>query len=402
MRNLMRQRRNRVALITSPHAGRMNMAETPAGLLRRMGIEVTQELSVEEAARMAPSGWRWKLYGVTAVVAAGGDGTIGTAAAHVVGTNLPLGILPLGTSNDVARALGVPLNLEQAATAIAEGAVTETDAGIVVTREAQTEAVPAWRLDQHLVRLAKEIQARRLPRTFLHAATLGLNIEFARLATDASRRERLGQLTYAASTVEALTKLQPVPVTLRLRGVRMPSSGGEDAAPQHDLTITCNALQVAVVNTPVFGGGLNLRVPGVSANDQLLDFLVVEAPESGLLRGVAEAIISGFARLGETASGAYLGLEDEDVAEATAVSSAGMMAAGAGSVWPGVRRIQARAARIETPTVVDVTLDGEICARTPFEVSVARHPLRVLLPRDAHRAPAEVTATATHNSSIPV
>ena len=50
---------------------------------------------------------------------------------------------------------------------------------------------------------------------FLHAATLGLNVEFARLATDAQRRERLGSLTYAASALEAVTRYRPVDVTLR-------------------------------------------------------------------------------------------------------------------------------------------------------------------------------------------
>jgi diacylglycerol kinase family enzyme len=57
--------------------------------------------------------------GVDALVAAGGDGTISTAAAAVAGTDMPLGILPLGTLNHFARDAGIPLDLEAAVAAIA-------------------------------------------------------------------------------------------------------------------------------------------------------------------------------------------------------------------------------------------------------------------------------------------
>jgi diacylglycerol kinase family enzyme len=388
-------RRHRVVLITSPRAGHMGAAGSPAGLLRRAGIEVTHALSVEECVQIPASGRRWKRLGVTAVVAAGGDGTIGAATEHIVGTDLPLAILPLGTSNNIARSLGVPLELEQAVAAIVGGAASEVDIGTVVSREEET-AISPWRLDRLAQRLFDAALSRRHPLAFLHAATLGLNVEFARLATDASRRERLGQLTYATSTVGALAKLQLVPVTLRLRDVRVPSTIGGDSTMQPALTVTYNALQVAVVNTPVFGGALNLRVPGVSASDHLLDFLVIEAPEPGLLRGVAEALVSAFARLGEATTGISAGLDGEDIAGAAAA----VPPTAEGTVWPGVRRIQARAGRIETPTAVDVTLDGEIRARTPFEAVIAQRPIRVLLPREAQHDPAEVAvASPAHNAT---
>jgi diacylglycerol kinase family enzyme len=63
--------------------------------------------------------------------------------------------------------------------------------------------------------------------SFLHAATLGLNAEFAHLATDASRRAALGGLTYPASSLEALTHLRSIAVRLQLTGVpaRNPATG---------------------------------------------------------------------------------------------------------------------------------------------------------------------------------
>lgn len=50
-----------------------------------------------------------------AVLVAGGDGTVSTAARHLGGTPVAIGIVPLGTFNLAARDLGIPLDLHQAA-----------------------------------------------------------------------------------------------------------------------------------------------------------------------------------------------------------------------------------------------------------------------------------------------
>lgn len=59
--------------------------------------------------------------GVQLVIAAGGDGTIGTVAGVLAGTSTRLGILPLGTLNHFARDLGIPPGLDDAAKVIAQG-----------------------------------------------------------------------------------------------------------------------------------------------------------------------------------------------------------------------------------------------------------------------------------------
>lgn len=64
---------------------------------------------------------------VEAVVAGGGDGTISAAAAIAFKSNKPLGVLPAGTMNLFARALGMPLELDRALAAIARGEVDHID-----------------------------------------------------------------------------------------------------------------------------------------------------------------------------------------------------------------------------------------------------------------------------------
>ena len=65
------------------------------------------------------------------VVLGGGDGTLSTGAAALVGSPKPLGILPLGTLNHFAKDMGIPQDLDQAVATIEQGHVTEVDVGEV-------------------------------------------------------------------------------------------------------------------------------------------------------------------------------------------------------------------------------------------------------------------------------
>ena len=57
------------------------------------------------------------------VVAAGGDGTLNSVASKLMNTEIPMGILPLGTFNYVARLLNIPLDLLKAAEVVATGQI---------------------------------------------------------------------------------------------------------------------------------------------------------------------------------------------------------------------------------------------------------------------------------------
>jgi diacylglycerol kinase family enzyme len=61
------------------------------------------------------------------LIAAGGDGTISTAAAALAGTDIPLGVLPFGTLNHFAKDLGIPLELEASVQNIIDNNVTAVD-----------------------------------------------------------------------------------------------------------------------------------------------------------------------------------------------------------------------------------------------------------------------------------
>jgi diacylglycerol kinase (ATP) len=67
------------------------------------------------------------LLGYRAVVAAGGDGTIAEVITGLAGSTVPLGILPIGTANQVAANLGIPPDVERAAEVAVNGVPTPVD-----------------------------------------------------------------------------------------------------------------------------------------------------------------------------------------------------------------------------------------------------------------------------------
>jgi len=85
-------------------------------------IRLTEPEDLDEALGEAA-----KASGLDAVVAGGGDGTLSCAAGHLAGTDRPLGILPLGTLNHLARDAGIPTELDEAAAVIAGGHVRAID-----------------------------------------------------------------------------------------------------------------------------------------------------------------------------------------------------------------------------------------------------------------------------------
>ena len=66
-----------------------------------------------------------------AVIVCGGDGSISSAAPAIMESGLPLGIVPAGTANDLARTLSIPLDHAAAADLIVRGYTRRIDVGLV-------------------------------------------------------------------------------------------------------------------------------------------------------------------------------------------------------------------------------------------------------------------------------
>ena len=125
----------KATVLLNASAGAIAASETPATLSRvREAFELAHfpaeihaisHESLPAAARDAAAS------DADVVVLGGGDGTLSTGAAALVGGDKPLGILPLGSLNHFARDAGIPLDLDQAVGTIARGHVREVDVGEV-------------------------------------------------------------------------------------------------------------------------------------------------------------------------------------------------------------------------------------------------------------------------------
>lgn len=113
----------RAGLIFNPVAGKgdaeQELATIKALLSPHLHLEVFQtrlDLNPAEQARAAISA------GVDVLIASGGDGTISAVAAAVIGTGIPLAVIPRGIANAFAQGLGLPVTIERACIAILQGA----------------------------------------------------------------------------------------------------------------------------------------------------------------------------------------------------------------------------------------------------------------------------------------
>lgn len=182
---------------------------------------------------------------VSCVLLGGGDGTMHAAAAALRDTALPLGILPLGTANDLARSLEIPLEPERAAALILAARTRTIDLGTV-------NGIP-----------------------FFNVASLGLSVAITKRLTRLMKR-RFGRLAYPLAAALTLIRARRFSASLRIDGVET-------------LTTT---LQIAVGNGRFYGGG-NVIDPDAEIDDGTLHVYSLEPRAPWRLLFMARAFRTG-------------------------------------------------------------------------------------------------------------
>ncbi|HEY9804075.1 MAG TPA: lipid kinase [Leptolyngbyaceae cyanobacterium] len=165
---------------------------------------------------------------VDLVIVGGGDGTLNAVVDALVETQLPLGILPLGTANDLARTLGISNSLPEACKTIAQGELRRIDLG--------------WVNGKH----------------FFNVASLGLSVKITRRLTKEFKR-RWGVLAYAVTALQVIWKSRPFTAEIRTK----------------DRVFRAKTVQIAVGNGRYYGGGMAI-VPDARIDDQRLDLYSLE------------------------------------------------------------------------------------------------------------------------------
>jgi len=223
-----------LALLVNPHSAggrtlkllpRVEAALDARRIVFRLQKTRDLEHGVEQSLRAVEAG--------EVPVVMGGDGLVGAIGGALAGAETPLGIVPGGRGNDLARVLGIPDDPEGAVGVIAAGRVRRIDVG--------------------------EANGKR----FLGIASTGFDSEANRIANET--RLPLGNLVYAYGALRALLSWKPVRFTIRVDEERIRFTG----------------YTVAAANNRAYGGGMFVA-PDAELDDGELD--IVTLAEVGKLR----------------------------------------------------------------------------------------------------------------------
>ena len=194
------------------------------------------------------------LDGVRVFFAMGGDGTLQGLVNAAYGTDVLLGVIPVGGGNDFARALGLPRDPIAALQKGLSGAPRNVDLVRVRTADARE-------------------------RLYLGGGGVGLDAEAAKHACGRYRNWP-GRWRYMAATLHAFRMHRPSAIRAILN---------DDPQTLRRETL----LLASVLNTPTFGSGIRLA-PNARIDDGLLDLIFVEELSFGqLLRIVPGLLLSG-------------------------------------------------------------------------------------------------------------
>jgi diacylglycerol kinase (ATP) len=240
-----------LALLPNPVAGKGHNDAKVAEIMRRLhaaGLDVRElrgadAVDSEKLAREAVAA------SVDGLVVCGGDGMVNLAAQVLAGTDVPLGIVPMGTGNDTARALGLPVKDPLAA------------ADVIVA--GRTRVIDL---------------ARSGDRHFVTVLAAGFDAAVNEKANSMSWPK--GQLKYSVAILAVLRAFQPIHYTLELDGE----------------TLSVDGMLVSVGNGDSMGGGLRVT-HGAKLDDGLLDVvLFTSVPRRELVKTYPKLFSGGHTR----------------------------------------------------------------------------------------------------------
>jgi YegS/Rv2252/BmrU family lipid kinase len=228
------QEKARVFVVLNPMAGSCTADDVRQALDRHMGEQVHADIfettghddeDIVATVRAELS------QGPLMVVAAGGDGTISEVAEALIGTDTPLGIIPVGTANIFARELGIPLDLDGACA--------------LLERPDSTTSVDAMKVGEKYFVLQ-----------------IGIGIDSLMIRdTDRQAKRRFGRAAYMWTAFTRLIGHQPVRFSI--------VADGQRSRPR--------ASQVLIANGGVLGAPPFTWGPHIRPDDGKIDVCIVSA-----------------------------------------------------------------------------------------------------------------------------
>ena len=217
----------RALLLTNPYARRGEATQAEV-------IQTLQDLGFDLVATFAESPQFFAdriceyQHQVDVVVIGGGDGSVNAAIKGLLDTQLPLGLVPLGTANNLARTLNIPQSLSGACETIAQGHLQKIDLG--------------WINGQY----------------FLNVAGIGLSASVNQ-QVDKGLKRRWGVIAYVITALRLILKQRRFWAEIHCQGQ----------------TLSVRTYQITICNGRYYGSGLKVAADA-AINDQRLDLCSLE------------------------------------------------------------------------------------------------------------------------------
>jgi diacylglycerol kinase (ATP) len=263
---------------------------------------------------------------VDVILLFGGDGTIHRHLGQLVKLGLPVLVVPAGSGNDFAHALGLGRVRDSLAAwrrfCAGQDNLRTIDLGVILPLGADAGGAPST-----------NSQGRSAPHYFCSVAGLGLDAAVARRANELPRWVR-GHGGYALTLVPTIFRFAAFPMKISI------ADKGAVWTTRSDRP----TILAAFAKTSTYGGGMKIA-PRARMDDALLDVCVIGGVDPFKLACLFPTVYFG----------RHLGVRE-------------------------VEYFQAARVRVETEAPLDVYADGEFVCRTPLEVAVERGVLRVVVP----------------------
>ncbi len=234
----------RVVLLLNPTSGKGRAsaaAPVAVATLQDRGFEVVQVVGHDAGDAAARLRRAIDAAPTVAVVGCGGDGTVNLCLQAVAGTDVPLGIVPAGTGNDVATHVGMPKGAAEAAAVIADALVAGRRRVVDAGRAVSADGVDRWYLG------------------VLSSGFDSMVNERANVMTWPS-----GQARYLRAILAELRSFSAVPYVMVV-----------DEGLPTELREEKTGMLVAVGNGTSYGGGMRV-CPGALMDDGLLSLIFLD------------------------------------------------------------------------------------------------------------------------------
>lgn len=238
----MKDKRALIIINALARQGQTNIDEA-CDILQQSGLKLTS-FTFENVSQLKKAIQRHAAL-VDLIIIGGGDGTLNAAVEGILHAGLPLGILPLGTANDLARTLQIPTDIVQAAKIIVSGQTKKIDLGWVNRKY------------------------------FFNVASIGLSVN---LTHNLSRpmKARWGTLAYPVSLIKSYYTTRPYRAWVNCDGQSR----------------RFRSIQISVGNGRHYGGGMSIRHDAAIDDHRLYLYSLRPRSVWRLLRA-APAIVKG-------------------------------------------------------------------------------------------------------------